>query len=342
MVSSPEGMPVTDAKATWLRREERAVLGLLLATALWGWSFTWVKAGGEEVNAALGQPPGSFPGPLLFLAWRFGLATVLWVVFAPGCRRGWTWASLKRGLFLGVLLWVPMVLQVFGLDRTTEAVSAFLTSLTVVFVPLAMTFVLRRPPQAGMWVAVGIASAGIWLMTGASPTGFGLGEVFGLGCAILFSAHLISLNEVMRVEAVGRMTIAQFGFIALASILLACAWPAGRAALSPSLAFDVWTTGFDAMDGTPAGILGSRVVGVNLLFTTVFSSIGAFGLVFRLQPRVTPTRAAITYLAEPVFAAAFAYLAVGRMLAPVAWAGALLILLANVAAEIVQRRRPSG
>ena len=67
-----------------------------------------------------------------------------------------------------------------GLDRTSEAVSAFLTSLTVVFVPLLMVVIVRRPPRAALWLPVGLAALGIWLMTGAAPTGFGVGEVLGL------------------------------------------------------------------------------------------------------------------------------------------------------------------
>src|SRR5207253_2740481 len=80
-----------------------------------------------------------------------------------------------------------MMGQQLGLDRTSQAVSAFLTSLSILFVPLLMLLVLRRPPPAALWLGVALAGAGIWLMTGAAPGGFGPGELLGLCCSILFS-----------------------------------------------------------------------------------------------------------------------------------------------------------
>ena len=52
------------------------------------------------------------------------------------------------------------------------------------------------------------------------------------------------------------------------------------------------------------------------------------------QPRVDPTRAALIYLVEPIFAAAYAYVATGRGLTGIGIVGAVLILVANVAVEM--------
>ena len=181
-------MPSVSTTSTTLRQEQRqatrASLALLLATLAWGCSFTWAKAGGEGINETAGLPPGSLLGPLVLLAWRFTLAGLLWLCLFPAARRGWTWRSLGHSGLLGGLLWLGQTLQMLGLDRTSEAVNAFLTSLTVVFVPLIMLCVLRRPPAASMWTAVVLAIFGVWLMTGATPTGFGVGELLGLAmCA---------------------------------------------------------------------------------------------------------------------------------------------------------------
>jgi drug/metabolite transporter (DMT)-like permease len=68
------------------------------------------------------------------------------------------------------------------------------------------------------------------------------------------------------------------------------------------------------------------------------STMIAFGLMFYFQPRLDPTRAALIYLAEPIFAALYAYLAVGRTLSVTALLGAGLILAANVLVEFLERR----
>ena len=70
----------------------------------------------------------------------------------------------------------------------------------------------------------------------------------------------------------------------------------------------------------------------------VVSTMAAFGLMFYFQPKLDPTRAALIYLAEPIFAALYAYLSVGRALGAIALLGAALILAANVLVEIIERR----
>jgi hypothetical protein len=74
----------------------------------------------------------------------------------------------------------------------------------------------------------------------------------------------------------------------------------------------------------------------------VIATMTAFGLMFYFQPKLDPTRAALVYLGEPIFAALYAYVAVGRALSAVALVGAGLILAANVLVELMgwhQKRR---
>src|SRR5438874_838106 len=80
-------------------------------------------------------------GPRLLIGWRFAIAGVLWLAIFPAARRGWSWRSVGRAIALGTLFAAAMVAQQMGLDRTTEAVSAFLTSLSILFVPLLMMLI---------------------------------------------------------------------------------------------------------------------------------------------------------------------------------------------------------
>ena len=65
--------------------------------------------------------------------------------------------------------------------------------------------------------------------------------------------------------------------------------------------------------------------------------MGAFGLMICFQPRLSASHAALIYLCEPVFAAVYAFLAMGSVLDGVAVVGAALILAANVL-HTVRRR----
>ncbi len=302
-------------------------LALLLATMAWGGSFTWAKAAGDGVNQAVGLPAGALIGPILLLAWRFTAAGVLWLILFPGARRGWSWPSLGRSVLLGALLWAGQTVQVLGLDRTSEAVSAFLTSLTVVFVPLLMVVVLRRPPRAALWLPISLAALGIWLMTGASPTGFGAGEMLGLACAILFSAHMIALGEVARHDSPWRIAVGQFLSVGLGSAVTCLFVSHGPAPLTLRAQW---------------AIISSSQLWPHVVLLIVVSTMAAFGLMFYFQPQLDPTRAALIYLAEPIFAALYAYAAVGKSLSTGALLGASLILTANALVEIMawhQRRR---
>ena len=305
----------------------RATVALLLATVLWGCGFTWAKAAGEAVHRAVGLPDGSPFGPIFVLGWRFTLAALAVFLVVPRARRGWTWRGVRRSAFIGLLLAVGLVLQHLGLDRTTEAVSAFLTSLTILFVPLILTLALGRPPAPVMWLGVILATAGVWLMTGAAPTGFGVGEALGLGCAFAFSVYLLRVNAVAHAEDAWRMTAGQFLVVGVVCFVTCVAFE-GRSTLRPGPSIGVLTS--------------SPAVWRNVLLLTVFPTLGAFTLLNHYQPKLDPTRAALIYLLEPVVAAAYAWLAVGRTVGAIAGAGAALILVANILVEMLSPKQSSA
>jgi drug/metabolite transporter (DMT)-like permease len=297
-------------------RGHAAVLALLLGTLFWGCAFTWAKAGGEALNAAAGLPAGAGLGPVLLLAWRFVIPAALWFAVFPAARRGWSWRSGGRAALIGGLSAVGLVLQHLGLDRTSEAVSAFLTALTVLFVPVLMTTAARRPPAGTVWAGVAVATAGIWLMTGAAPSGFGLGELLGLSSAVVFSVYIIAINALVPRDDPHRMMAGQLLVVGLVT-----------AAICPLLA-----------GGTDAANMLRPLVDANvwprLVLLVVFPTLGGYGLLTFFQPRVDPTRASLIYLVEPVFAAAFAWVVMGRGMDGQAMAGAVLILAANALVEL--------
>jgi drug/metabolite transporter (DMT)-like permease len=313
----------TEQSAPPSTENRKAAMALLIATFFWGAAFTWAKVAGEHVLRDAQLPPGSVLGPVLILGWRFLLAGVLWLIIFPKARRGWSIASVKRTLIIGLPLGFGMILQHLGLDRTSEAVAAFLTSLTIIFVPLVMTIALRKPPAATMWIGVITAGVGIYLMTGPTPTGFGRGEVLGLGAAIVFTFYILSVNALMPLDSAARLTVGQFivsGVICMAT----CLFVEGgrRVMLSPQIATLVF----------------SKDVVINLCLLVIVPTIGAYGLLNYFQPLVDPTRAALIYMVEPIFASAFAWWMTGRGLEKTGLIGAALILIATLVVELLAAR----
>jgi drug/metabolite transporter (DMT)-like permease len=303
--------------------DRSASLALLIATLFWGASFTWAKAAGERVLHAAGLPPGAALGPILVLGWRFIVAGILWIILFPRARRGWSAASVTRTLIIGVPLGIGMMSQHLGLDRTSEAVAAFLTSLTIIFVPLMMTIALRKPPRATMWIGVITAAVGIYLMTGPTPRGFGWGELFGLFASILFSIYILAVNALTPLDDPIRLTAGQFfvaGFISLFTCLFV---KGGEQVMLSRQAVTL--------------VLAKNVVW-SFSLLVIFATLGAYGILNRFQPRVDATRAALIYMVEPVFASAFAWWMTGRGLQRAGLIGAALILLANLVVELLAAR----
>lgn len=294
----------------------------MLAALAWGMGFAWAKDLGTVANAAAGLTAGATLGPVVIVALRFTAAAALWFAVVPGSRRGWTWTSVRRALVIGCLMAAGVITQHLGLDVSDEATVAFLTNLTVVFVPLMMAALFLRWPSLPLMVALVLATSGIWLLTGARPGGFGRGEWLTLGCAVLFSAELIVIDRLVKRDSPARMTGGMFATVAC------CCWP---------IVFTQASAG--RMD---VGALLALPVLIKLALLVCFTTVMAFGLMTYFQPKLDPTRAAIIYLFEPIFAALYAYVLRGTGMTLMALTGAGLILLANVVAEakFFRRRKP--
>src|SRR2546423_349766 len=215
------GAPDISSDAALRADRRSATVALLISCLVWGGSFTWAKAAIETINAAAGASRDSGLGPMLLIAWRFAIAGILWIAIFPRARRGWSWPSVGRAAALGILFTLGMAAQQMGLGLTSEATSAFLTSLSILFVPLLMFATTRRLPPPLLWIGIILATAGIWLMTGAAPSGFGIGELLGLCCSIFFSIYLLVMNALVSRDDPWRMAGGQFLVIGVVCAIVA-------------------------------------------------------------------------------------------------------------------------
>lgn len=290
---------------------------LLVATAAWSVSFSLAKDAGHRLNELASAGDNAFFGPTTLQGLRFLAGAAVWFTLFPAARRGWTLAGTARGLYTGLLLAVGIVLQHLALDRTTPAATAFLTSLSVLWVPLLLSVRRRRLPALPLSIGVAMAAVGVYLMLGEGLTTFRTGEMLGLACSIAFSFHLLAVSRVVREEGPWRMCGAQFAVCG--AVCLIAPWLAGETDVGP-LRLLAMTADADI----------AWRLGIILLLPTLL----AFGLMNVYQPLVDPTRAVIIYMAEPVLASAFDWLLTGRGLGGIEWLGASLILLANAVAEL--------
>jgi drug/metabolite transporter (DMT)-like permease len=281
----------------------RADLALVLVALMWGATFVIVKRALTEIST------------FYFLAIRFTLASLCLLTLFSGAFRAAGWRAVGRGLrggaAAGVFLWLGYTLQTFGLRYTTAGKSGFLTGFYIVLVPPIAAVVFRKRPQ---WIEVGgilVATAGIFLLTLPSVQGqfhVNPGDLLTIGCAVAYAFHLLVLGYYSQRE---RFEAVTFGQIATTALLSAVAL-----VLEP-----------------PKVVWGANVL-FALVVTAVFATAVAFALQTWAQQYTTPTRTALIFALEPVFALAAAVLIGGEALTVQGVAGGALILAGILAVEL--------
>jgi len=297
---------VTSGTARW-----RADLALTLVAFVWGATFVMVKEALQEVST------------MYFLALRFGLASLcMLALFLPAFRRmpvGELWRGLRGGAVAGAFLCLGYILQTFGLRYTTAGNSGFLTGLNIVLVPVIGAAVFRRWPQARELLGVGVAAAGLAMLTiptadgGFSLSHFNRGDLLTVGCAITFACHLLVLGYYSQRERFEAVAVGQIVCSAILSSL--------------------------SMSIEAPRIVWSRPVVTALLVTAILGTAVAFATQTWAQQFTTPTRTALIFALEPVVALGTAVLVGGERLTAAAVVGGALILAGIVTVEIKPSRR---
>ena len=274
-----------------------ADLLLLITTLFWGVTFVTVKQAVEQV------------GVFLFLSQRFGLAFLILLVICLVARRPFRKEYLTRGVVLGALLFGAFAFQTLALLYTTASNTAFLTGLNVVLVPIIGAAFLRHAVALNMKLGVVLAAAGLFLLCTNGSWGFNRGDILGITCAICVALHLIFTGRFARASDVYWLTTVQIGIVGLLSALVA------------------HVEGSEILVWHPE-ILWALVICV--LFATIF----AFLVQTSMQRFTSPTHTALIFCMEPVFAALYAYWAIGERFGTRGLIGAACILMGMVISEI--------
>jgi drug/metabolite transporter (DMT)-like permease len=283
-------------------------LALVLTTLIWGTTFILVKDSLAEI------------APVRFLVLRFFVSSLLLflVAFATRARidrATWRGGLLAAGPFAAIFLF-----QTFGLLWASPATSAFITSISVVLVPVFSVIFLRRRFGAWTWVGVLAAFAGLGALSIRGDWSMGLGEMLTLGTAIGGAIHVLVLERVSPGRSAAALTaVMLLGGTVICALFL----PLDRLALGR-------TEGL--LDALPL-----RLWGV-VLFMAVVGTAVTFFLQTWAQARMSATRVGVLIALEPVFALLFS-VAMGREAFTLRAAlGMALILAGMLTVETLGRR----
>ena len=296
-------------------QRKRAIAALLVVTSVWGATFIWMKQALNELQPEI-EAYGSNRVVGVLVAARFAIAALVMVIFFPKAR-----AALrdkeqwKGGALLGGVMLVGFVTQMIGLDEINPAVSAFLTSLYVVFTALITIFMTRSQPSRVLMFGVLLATFGAGFIQGPPHLTWGFGEVMTVVCAVFFALHIIYTQRITQVMDPVGVTQTSFAVVALGAAAMVLLLGGGRS-------IEEWR--FIFADGVFLPVLCLGIGG----------SFFCLLLLNMYQRYLHPIQAAIIYALEPVWATTY-----GLGLGLVDWSTWILIggsalFLGNIVVEL--------
>ncbi len=266
---------MSNVNATATRQRAFANGYLLVQTMMWGLSFIWTK----NINSEMPT--------LAYLALRFGVAALVVLPFLiRKLKAAFSPAFLRASLVLGGLLFVSMALQIFGLNYTSVTNSSFITSTTVLIVPILERLLFKKKLSPALWVGCIIAFGGVGVLSGGLSMKPNLGDVLTLLCAVGFSLQILYCAKYGAEHPADALGSAH---IVVAALLFVALWG---------------VFGFDMTGFKPSFIFGIVFMGV------VNTSAGFMGQVIALK-YTRPTVAGLIYTLEPIFATMFALIIPG-------------------------------
>lgn len=273
-----------------------ADLLLVLICLFWGMSFIMVKTAIKELDL------------YWFLFLRFSLATaILLAVFARRLRR-FTARSFRDGFILGSVLFSAFVLQTIGLKYTSASNAGFITGLHVILVPFILAFFFKRMPAVTATIGAVISACGLFLLTVGDDFSINRGDVWVIACAVSVAFHVILTGWYAVKHDVYLVAIAQM------------------------VAMTTWAGVSAVTVGEAPHALSGYVIGA-IVFLAIFATAFNFTVQTWAQQYTSPTRAAVIFTMEPVFAAVFAYWWGGEVLGSRGYIGAALILAGIILSE---------
>lgn len=299
-------MATTDLSSAHSRKV-MAFLALIIAAIFWGGSFLVIQ---ETMTHDI----------WMMLAVRHLIGAVgAFIIF-----RGKVFKVEKKDckLYGIIAFWIAVSFapQAIGLQGTSVANSAVITSLFVVLTPLLMFWMNRGKPSLFQWLGsiVGISAFGV---LGYSQ-GFSTLSYFDLLTfltAIAVAFHTIYFSDVVK-DAHKLASIVFYQFFLSALLLFVIAFAVGQN--QGALMLQAFT--------------GKEILG--LLYLGLFSMAVPYALQGFAQRTVSPVQVVLVISSEPFWALAIANMMRGDPISGAALLASALLLLANGVAELKFKR----
>ena len=280
-----EGVPVSAEITLESTKRERqiAIVALLAVTLVWGATFIWMKQALEALPQEKSELGTNGVVATLVFA-RFAIAALMMLIFFKKARESLNDKQIwQDGIVLGVLMFLAYLSQMIGLDDIDPSVSAFLTSLYVVFTAIISSVYHLRLPTKIMILGVGLATFGAGFIQGPPHLTWGVAEFITVFCAFLFALHILFTQHITTRRDPVAVSTTSFIIVTICSALTVFF-------LGEGTNQEQWRLIFSDGVLIPVLLLGIGGSFFCLLFLNLY------------QRYLHPIQAAIIYALEPVWA----------------------------------------
>ncbi|MAZ77782.1 MAG: hypothetical protein CMF39_03815 [Legionellaceae bacterium] len=253
-----------------MNMKTKANLYLILITAFWGLTF--------PISHRVIQ----YISPSLFVFLRFGLAAMclLPMVFYYRSDKRVVYA----GIILGLLNSGTFLFQTIGLEYIDPARSAFITGMSVLFVPFLLPFFKLGFPKPIDILCGIICLLGLYILTGANMHQLNMGDFITMACALCVAMTISFVQWVTHY-------IKSYGILNFYQVL-----------------FTVPVAGIGAFHHAGWSNVWHPVVLFGLVFCVIFATVMALHIQLKYQQYTTATMVALIFVLEPVFASIYSVL----------------------------------
>ncbi|WP_051453555.1 DMT family transporter [Hippea sp. KM1] len=279
-------------------KEYIADLLLLSVTIFWGSTFIVVKRSIEIMPT------------FAFLSIRFWISTLLLVLIFHRKLKLLNKKTLRDGIILGVVLFLAYAFQTVALEYSKATIVGFLTGLNVIFTPILSAIIIRKIPTIYSQIGAVLAFVGMAMMSFNNFTP-SFGDILAIICAIFVAIQIVLTDKYSRRNDTYLLTVIEIAVLAVLSTVVSVL-------REPYI--------------IPHKISGYLIF--SFLITAVFATVYAFVVQNTAQKYTTPTKTAIIFIMEPVFAAIFGYLLGNEVLTAKAYAGAFIMFIGLFISEL--------
>lgn len=277
----------------------KAELLMVSVSLAWGSSYLLMKVGLNSIT------------PFNLIALRFGIAFVcMAVLLLPNFRR-LNRKILSKGVLMGSILFLTFTGMVCGVSHTTASTAGFLTSTTVVLVPILEGILRRSIPQKPVIISIFLALCGLFLLTTKNGVTADKGALLCLMGAFFYAIYIVVLDKIVKKDDILLISVIQLGVTFLLGAVC-------------MLLFETPT-----LPETPTQ--WGAIIGLGLICS-------AYGFVVQpiAQKYAAPERIGLIFSLEPVFSAFLSFIFLHEILEIQGYVDAILIFTAVILSEIMK------